>query len=76
MSKPCLTYSGQSHRDGICQNCGFSKEAHKPVAVMTPSYHTREFVPVNMQKPEMDRVTVARLRWNGDLVITTEPDTQ
>lgn len=40
----------------------------------TPIYFTREFVPVNIQKPEMDRVTVARLRWNGDLVITTEPD--
>lgn len=32
MGKICSSYEGQRHRDGICQNCGFSKEAHGPAS--------------------------------------------
>jgi hypothetical protein len=42
--------------------------------MMSSPIITPEFYPVNLRKPMLGQVTVAKLDWNGNLTITTEAE--
>lgn len=53
---------------GYCPRCD-NNAGGAAIAIIPP-----EFYPVNMRKPMLGQVTVAKLDWNGNVTVTTEAE--